>query len=69
MNVIMNGDMTMNTNRYLDRNICICIGMYAHESPKNGYMTCKYLCSAKETKRDRVANHVRFNVIMGQERD
>ena len=42
---------------------------YAHESPKNDYMTYKYLCSAKETKRDRVANQVRFNIVVEQEKN
>ena len=50
MNVIMNRDMAMNTNMCMDVDICICIGVYAHESAKNGDLTCKQLCFANETK-------------------
>ena len=65
----MNRDMAMNTNMCMDEDICICIGVYAHESAKNGDMTCKQLYFANETQQDRVVIQVRFNIVIEQEKE
>ena len=56
----------LQTNIYMDMDTCICMG-YAHKSLKNDYVTASIdilPMKPRETKWDRIVNHVRLDTII-----